>query len=61
MTEADRIDALEEKLGWLQHELEQLSTSVHAQAVAHERLEQRLTRIERRLERLEQGDPGAHA
>ncbi|MDZ7747761.1 MAG: SlyX family protein [Halofilum sp. (in: g-proteobacteria)] len=59
MRDDERLTALEESLAWMRHELEQLDATTQAQAAAHDRLEQRLARIERRLERLEQGDDGA--
>ncbi len=55
MTQAQRLEALEERLAWLRHELEQLDATVQAETAARERMAQQLARLERRLERLEQG------
>lgn len=56
MSDDERLAALEEALAWMRHELEQLDATTQAQAAARDRLEQRLARIEHRLDRLEQGD-----
>ena len=53
MTADERLDAIEETLMRLQHELEQLDATVQGQAAAQERLHQRCDQLERRLARLE--------
>ena len=55
MSTAGRLAALEETVDWLRHELEQLDATARAQAAAQDRLLQRLERLERRLDRIEQG------
>jgi len=56
MTQAQRLEAIEEQAAWLRHELEQLDATIQAEAAARERMAQQLARLEQRLERLEQGD-----
>lgn len=56
MTADERLDAIEEKLMRLQHELEQLDATVQGQAATHDRLHQRFEQLERRLARLEPDD-----
>ncbi|PSQ91504.1 MAG: hypothetical protein BRD57_04275 [Proteobacteria bacterium SW_6_67_9] len=56
MSDTDRVEALEEQVAWLRHELEQLDATIRAESAARERLAQQLARIERRLERIEQGN-----
>lgn len=56
MSDEERLAALEETLSWLRHELEQLDATVQHQAAARERLEQRLARLEQRLEHATRGD-----
>ncbi len=58
MTQSQRLDALEEQVAWLRHELEQLDATIQAEAAARERMAQQVARLEHRLERLEQGDEG---
>jgi len=49
----ERLDAIEEQLMRLQHELEQLDATVQGQAAAHDRLAQRCDQLERRLAKIE--------
>jgi uncharacterized coiled-coil protein SlyX len=56
VSDTDRVEALEEQVAWLRHELEQLDATIRAESAARERLAQQLARIERRLERIEQGN-----
>lgn len=57
MKAEERLDAIEEQLMRLQHEVEQLDATVQGQAAAHDRLAQRCDQLERRLAKIEP-DPG---
>ena len=53
MKAEERLDAIEEQLMRLQHEIEQLDATVQGQAAAHDRLAQRCDQLERRLAKIE--------
>lgn len=53
MSDADRLDAIEEALMRLQSEVEQLDDALRAQARNHDELTRRVEQLERRLARVE--------
>lgn len=53
MSDADRLDAIEEALMRLQSEVEQLDDALRTQARNHDELARRVEKLERRLARVE--------
>ena len=53
MKAEERLDAIEEQLMRLQHEIEQPDATVQGQAAAHDRLAQRCDQLERRIAKIE--------
>lgn len=53
MSDADRLDAIEEALMRLQTEIEQLDDALRTQTRSHDELARRVEHLERRLARLE--------
>lgn len=61
MSDAERLDAVEEKLMQLQLEIEELDNALKGHIAAHDQLARRVEQVEARLERAEAGAEDAES